>query len=892
MVSVHWLDFSATDSSGCLFLLFVTNAGVELYELTTEKEKPTVGAGGLAGAAVSSGLSPTSKSKLRHVKTATYALVYHWLLVDENILMLVDGNNVFQAYRLSSKHIQKICKFELDCAGTSLHPPAMVQFHREQISLVWLYGRMVILFVNEQKGQLHLLSLVAPGQSDEMEQTHVFDLFAPGKYDISHIDNVLLVHNAATKTTMIFDVRSEGKNTIAEPLAIGPPLAFVQGAATGAINGAGANGGSSSGLHFFDPASLSALSAGASASAVDARLAGAATASTTGGMSSLAPASFHPYVKWTFLAPSYVWESTGDQQQGNLWTLQLNLHQIARSWPHAKRTRLVDFLLKRSSVAAKQLVLEVILQIVCTEPASLALLSRLFSLLNRMNYDHRMSPNAPLTNAASIANLPLRPPFSNPPSAAPTAPNSQAASPAPMGGTRPPSQSVSPYRPTTSLPGSTIGSPLAQGQLPTFHSRITSPVHHNRSTSVSLAASNSFSATAAAATAAAAALAADPLPAVDIDDSISVLSCEMVDVSLLQSQPLTVEHNLHGYMLVSQLDVFLHVFERARPHIPIAQLIPAVVEYMRSLHRHFLKVDDLLNDLLVSLLLQDGRHYECHQYLQYHILNDSLPIANRLIQCAPVYAPAYQLGIDMLYRLNQIPRLAKVLLQRGEVLAALKLVPSFRAGAAGGLFDTWGLFPRDFLQVASNTGCDVTFYHTYRFFEQRNVALRGQTAFVSGDGCDEFVRAFQDKFGPAANEHRQYLNLGDDDDDDDGHEQRRTHDEGRTDRRAQTRYSLARFVLLGAVLLCAQMTTTSSTSDRSPPSSPYPPPLLHPPSRHPPPPPAPRRPSRFVCRRRRTCRRRFRRVSRRRCLPAPRTRRTRRRRADSEPSHEPRRSRR
>ena len=110
------------------------------------------------------------------------------------MLLLVDGKNVFQAYKISSKAITKLCKFELDCAGTSLNPPSQqaqqqaagsggpvaASFHREQICLVWIYGRMVIIFINEVKGQLHLLSLASPAHSDELEQTHVFDLYQPG----------------------------------------------------------------------------------------------------------------------------------------------------------------------------------------------------------------------------------------------------------------------------------------------------------------------------------------------------------------------------------------------------------------------------------------------------------------------------------------------------------------------------------------------------------------------------------------------------------------------------------------------------------------------------------------------------------------------------------------
>ena len=701
---------------------------------------------------------------------------------------------MFQAYRISSKTITKLAKFELDCAGTSLNPPAAgsaVAFHREQICLVWLYGRMVIVFINEVKGQMHLLSM-APPPSDEMEQSFVFELYAPGKYDVSVIDNVLVVHNSATRVSMLFDTRSEGKTTITEPLPIGPPLNNApQTAATNSLfsTSSGGKDASSSApsssafqpITFFDPSTL------ASSATAEAR--------PSLGMASLAPASFHPYVKWTFLAPCYVWESTGDQQQGNLWTLHLNLQQIAYSWPNSKRARLVDFLLKRNTIQAKQLILQIILQIVCTEPTSLALLSRLFSLLNRMNYDHRMNPNAALPAPISLASLPLLPMFSssNPPSAASTAPNSVASSPAmAVPQTRAASQSMSPYgglaRPPQFAPVGTngaaqAGSPLAVGALPSFGTKsgLASPPGRGGNSRSFSVASPADSAAACASThggatafpgsgpsvasAAAALLGAAPL-SFDLDDSLSVLSCEMLDIPALQAQPLTLEHNLHGYMLISQMDVFLHVFERARPYIPLTQLIPVVVEYLRSIHRHFLKTEDILNDLLVSLLLQAGHTYNLHQYLQYHILNDSLPIANRLISVAPVYPPAYQLGIDMLFRLNQLPRLIRVLLQHHQVLGALQLIPSFRAP----FLDTPGLTARDFLTVARDQHDPMVFYHCFRFFENRNSALRGTASFIAGDGCDEFVQQYQEQFGaatgatmqgaPAQVHRRQFINLG------------------------------------------------------------------------------------------------------------------------------------
>jgi hypothetical protein len=49
-------------------------------------------------------------------------------------------------------------------------------------------------------------------------------------------------------------------------------------------------------------------------------------------------------------------------------------------------------------------------------------------------------------------------------------------------------------------------------------------------------------------------------------------------------------------------------------------------------------------------------------------------IAERLLEVSRVYEPAYQLALDMLFRLNAVPQLLTVLLTNLEVHTALKLV--------------------------------------------------------------------------------------------------------------------------------------------------------------------------------------------------------------------------
>lgn len=80
MISVHWLNDPAlakTAHASSLFLLFVTNAGVELYELASDKSL-------LSASAATPGVL-----KLKHIKTATYNIVYHWILVSAQATTLL-----------------------------------------------------------------------------------------------------------------------------------------------------------------------------------------------------------------------------------------------------------------------------------------------------------------------------------------------------------------------------------------------------------------------------------------------------------------------------------------------------------------------------------------------------------------------------------------------------------------------------------------------------------------------------------------------------------------------------------------------------------------------------------------------------------------------------------
>jgi hypothetical protein len=101
-----------------------------------------------------------------------------------------------------------------------------------------------------------------------------------------------------------------------------------------------------------------------------------------------------------------------------------------------------------------------------------------------------------------------------------------------------------------------------------------------------------------------------------------------------------------------------------------------------------------------------------------------------------------QLALDMYLRLGASARILKLYLSRGLVIAALRLVAH-----RSPLFAQPGLGPADFMRVAlapspaGGAPDKVNVYTAFRFFQQRNIALRGSPAFVPEDRCEEWMPA-------------------------------------------------------------------------------------------------------------------------------------------------------
>ncbi|XP_042299307.1 regulator of MON1-CCZ1 complex isoform X2 [Sceloporus undulatus] len=194
--------------------------------------------------------------------------------------------------------------------------------------------------------------------------------------------------------------------------------------------------------------------------------------------------------------------------------------------------------------------------------------------------------------------------------------------------------------------------------------------------------------------------------------------------------------------VIDQSDMYTHVLSvfTEKKEAPHKFTIAVLMEYIRSLNQVQIAVQHYLYELVIKTLVQQNLFYMLHQFLQYHVLSDSKPLACLLLSLESIYPPAHQLSLDMLKRLSTAnDEIVEVLLSKHQVLAALRFIR--------GIGGHDNISARKFLDAAKQTEDKMLFYTIFRFFEQRNQRLRGNPSFTPGEHCEEHVIFFKQVFG-------------------------------------------------------------------------------------------------------------------------------------------------
>ncbi|XP_041735888.1 regulator of MON1-CCZ1 complex-like isoform X2 [Coregonus clupeaformis] len=205
------------------------------------------------------------------------------------------------------------------------------------------------------------------------------------------------------------------------------------------------------------------------------------------------------------------------------------------------------------------------------------------------------------------------------------------------------------------------------------------------------------------------------------------------------------ERPVRTQAVIDQSDMYTHVLSSFSEKKDTSHkfIIAVLMEYIRSLNQVQITVQHYLYELVIKMLVQHNLFYMLHQFLQYHVLSDSKPLACLLLSLESTYPPAHQLSLDMLKRLSTAnDEIVEVLLSRQQVLGALRFIRS-----VGGHDN---ISARKFLDAARQTADQMLFYTIFRFFEQRNLRLRGSPSFNPGEHCEEHVVYFKQVFGEQA----------------------------------------------------------------------------------------------------------------------------------------------
>ncbi|KAA0704735.1 hypothetical protein E1301_Tti000950 [Triplophysa tibetana] len=227
------------------------------------------------------------------------------------------------------------------------------------------------------------------------------------------------------------------------------------------------------------------------------------------------------------------------------------------------------------------------------------------------------------------------------------------------------------------------------------------------------------------------------------------LDAEQAYTTAMESGPsrssMSYKRPVRTQAVIDQSDMYTHVLSEftERKGVNHKFIIAVLMEYIRSLNQFQISVQHYLYELVIKTLVQHNLFYMLHQFLQYHVLSDSKPLACLLLSLESTYPASHQLSLDMLKRLSTAnDEIVEVLLSKQQVLGALRFIRS-----VGGHDN---ISARKFLDASRQTSDTMLFYTIFRFFEQRNMRLRGNPVFNQGEHCEEHVAYFKQVFGESA----------------------------------------------------------------------------------------------------------------------------------------------
>ncbi|KAF5279065.1 hypothetical protein FQA39_LY05743 [Lamprigera yunnana] len=164
----------------------ITDHGIELYLIICEKKS------------------------VKHLKTTSVVIQWFvWCPHNKIALLASSHGSQLQPIVFKSGTISKLAKVETDSGRMTLE---------RDVTLATLYGIPAILILRHQSGpqtaEVHVHTLNGPGQAPI--KTNILQLGLSGRFAINVVDDLILVHHQASRSSQVFDITlsSESDGTI------------------------------------------------------------------------------------------------------------------------------------------------------------------------------------------------------------------------------------------------------------------------------------------------------------------------------------------------------------------------------------------------------------------------------------------------------------------------------------------------------------------------------------------------------------------------------------------------------------------------------------------------------------------------------------------------------
>ncbi|XP_034941931.1 regulator of MON1-CCZ1 complex [Chelonus insularis] len=197
-------------------ILIVTDHGVELFSVNP------------------------SKRSVKALKSLSLGVNWYVYCPQSSMILLSSGTigNQMQALHITPGNLHKITKFEMEAGPVK---PGKYAVSERDVALTVLYGIPCIIVLRhhyEAKSLSAYVCIYTVHKMLTIKKSHILKLDMRGRFAINVVDNLIIVHHQASKTSMIFDIMLGGASdgtvmhhtSVAVPKPIKPFNLKVQGA--------------------------------------------------------------------------------------------------------------------------------------------------------------------------------------------------------------------------------------------------------------------------------------------------------------------------------------------------------------------------------------------------------------------------------------------------------------------------------------------------------------------------------------------------------------------------------------------------------------------------------------------------------------------------------------